>query len=177
VTVYASGVAVTLDPDTVRLSTASLMAYRLRAAGFAAGRGGLEEPDFTTGTVPTLARADEVAARNAGLVSNDFPRADDDDEPELRTIAALRSAIQLEASAPNMDPERIRVWRDELRESVGRVGSGAGGDGAASAGDPLEAVWNFGGTCEHTPGSELPAVEYGELAYRPTTGIGRRLRW
>lgn len=168
VTVYASGVTVNLEPDAVRLSTAKLLAYRLRVGGFAQGRGGQRVPDFTADTIPTLADATDVVTRNAALVSNDFPRSDEGDEPELRTIAALRSAIQLEASAPNMDPERIRVWRDELRESVGRVGSGAGGDGEASAGDPLEAVYYFGpGPCDHTPGAELPRDVL----------CSRRLRW
>lgn len=157
----APGGGVTLELVAVRQATASLMAYRLRIGGFTSGRGGAETEDFTTTTTPTLARANEVVTRNAALVSDDFPAANVGDEPELRTIAALRSAIELEASAPNMDPERIRVWREQLREYVQRVSGGSGGDeGAPGPGEPgfrvLAPVWYFGPReADRAPGSEV----------------------
>ena len=136
------------------------MAYRLRVGGFTSGRGGAPETDFTDDTTPTLADAQEVAERNASLVADDFPSAIAGDEPELRTIAALRAAIELESGTPNMDPERIRVWREQLREYVERAGAGDGGDGEPGPGEPgfrvLAPVWYFGPRdAERAPGSEI----------------------
>lgn len=164
---------VTLEADAVRLSAAKLMAYRLRVGGFAAGRGGARVADFTAETVPTLADATDITTRNAGLVSDDFPTAIDGDEPELRTIAALRSAIELEASAPNMDFERIRVWREQLREYVTRVG-GSGGDSASPPGSgALAAMWGFGSATCWPEGAERPCDPCPPV-YQPGS---RRLRW
>jgi hypothetical protein len=159
------------------------MAYRLRVGGFVQGQGGAEVPDFTAATTPSLTRATEVTARNAALVSDDFPGADAGDEPELRTIAALRSAIELEASAPSMDPERIRVWRDQLRESVERAGAASGGAGGEPGpGEPgyrvLAAVWSFGpAEGERVPGAEVARTATGEPLYdggEPTAPERRR---
>jgi hypothetical protein len=155
-------VPVELDPEAVRTSVASLMAYRLRVGGFASGRGGAAATDFAADTTPTLDDAREVAERNARLVGDDFPSAVAGDEPELRTIAALRSAIELESGTPNMDAERIRVWREQLREYVERAGdSGGSGDGAPGPGEPgfrvLAPVWDFGPReVDRAPGSEIP---------------------
>lgn len=155
-----AGDGLPLDPELVRIAVASLMAYRLRVGGFASGRGGATQLDFDTETTPTLADAQEVSERNAALVADDFPSATDGDEPELRTIAALRTAIELESGTPNMDPERIRVWRDQLREYVDRVGDGTGGEGEPGPGEPgfrvLAPVWCFGPReADRAPGSEI----------------------
>lgn len=185
VTVGADG-GVVLDANAVRLSTARLMAFRLRQSGFAVGQGGLETTDFTPQTTPTLAAAIEVTERNAALVSDDFPGADASDEPELRTIAALRSAIELEASVPNMDRDRITTWREQLRESVGRVADGGSGAGEPGPGEEgyrvLRAVWDFGGsTVARVPGAEVAVTATGEPLYDGGESTGgtrpRRLRW
>lgn len=163
--------AVQLDADLVRRSTASLMAYALKSQGFVAGQGGTPTVDFTQQTTPTLARASEVVERNSRLVTNDFPSAAGSDEPELRTIAALRSAIELENGTPSPDDVRIKNWREQLREYVGRFDS-SGGDGAETPpGGALAPAWSFGsGDRCHPPGSEMP--------YPTKTGNEERwLRW
>lgn len=173
--------AITLDPAAVRKATAALMGYRLRASGFAAGRGGVETTDFTANTTPPVDRADAVATRNAALVSDDFAGAEPGDEPELETIAALRTAIELEASAPSMDAERIRVWRDQLREYVKRAIDATGSAGGAE-GEPgsrvLAAVWDFGGSeVARVPGAEVATTATGEVLYdggEPTPATRRR---
>jgi hypothetical protein len=172
---YAARVAIVLEAGAVRQATAALMAFRLRERGFTAGQGGDREADFTEQTTPTLTHATEVTTRNAALVSDDFPTADASDEPELRTIAALRSAIELEASAPTMDPERIRAWRDQLREHVSRVAerssSSAGGDDAGEGSRVLAPVWDFG---DGVGGVTVYDVDGAEM---PRDTSRRRLRW
>lgn len=149
--------AVTLDNDSVRAEVAVLMKYRLHAGGFTSGRGGAPLEDFTTTTTPTLADASRAVARIAGLVSDDFPTAVEGDTPELVTIAALRTAIELENAAPNVDRDRIKTWFDLLREYVGRFSDGGSDDGEDAGGRILSAVWDFGPRCDqHVPGSELP---------------------
>lgn len=146
------------------------MAYRLRVAGFTAGRGGEQQSDFTEGTTPSLARAVLVTTRNAESVSDDFPHADESDDAELLTIAALLSAIELETSAPSYDADRVKEWRLQLREHVGAVGGGGGGD-APGPGEPgarvLAAVWGFGPAAP-------PRAEGSECARDVTR---RRLVW
>ena len=167
---------IVLDAPSVRLSTAELMAYRLKAGGFAAGRGGTATQDFTENTTPTLLKAVGVTVRNAALVSDDFPYASVGDEPELRTIAALRSAIELENSLDTPNFERIREWRLQLREHVERVDGGAGdGDGPTQGGRTLEALWSFGAEETRIPGSEEP---YSAITadYRLVPESGRRRR-
>jgi len=175
---------VVLDATAVRLETAGLMAFRLRQSGFVAGQGGAETTDFTAATTPNLVTAQRVTERNAALVSDDFPGADAGDEPELRTIAALRSAIELEASAPTMDEARIRAWRDQLREYVKRV-TDTGGDGPAP-GEPgarvLDPVWSFGPAEDvRVEGSEGPQPVYYFRPYTapvpPEGDRPRRLQW
>lgn len=177
--------AITLDPEAVRKATAALMGYRLRTGGFVAGRGGVELEDFTAETTPTLARADAVTTRNAALVSDDFPGAEPGDEPELETIAALRSAIELEASVDNMDAERIRVWREQLREYVKRAIDSTGGAGGAE-GEPgsrvLAALWSFGPVeGVRAPGAEIARTATGEPLFDGGDPVAperrRRLQW
>lgn len=175
--------AIVLDAGAVRQATAALMAYRLRQRGFVAGQGGEDTLDFTAETTPTLTHATEVTTRNAALVSDDFPDADASDEPELRTIAALRSAIELEASAPSIDEARIRAWRDQLREHVARVAERAAGAAGGEAGARvLAAVWSFGpSTAPRVPGAEVATTATGEILYDGGDSAGydrpRRLRW
>jgi hypothetical protein len=178
-------VAITLDPDEVRSATAALMAYRLRSDGFAAGQGGVQQTDFTDRTTPTLAQATEVTTRNAALVSDDFPGAEEGDRPELVTIAALRSAVELEASAPSMDAERIRVWREQLREYVTRAGERTAA-GSSSEAEPgarvLAALWSFGPSeTLRVPGAEVAQTATGELLYDGGEPVApaqrRRLLW
>jgi hypothetical protein len=149
--------AVTIDADEVLTETAALMEYALRVNGFKSGAGGVDPGTFTDETTPKLERAVAVTRRHARIVMSDFASAGEDKVEELVTIAALRSAIELENSTPNVDDTRIENWRDDLREYTGRF-SDAGGDGEGG-GDvaPLLAVWSFLGRerC-HTPGSELP---------------------
>lgn len=116
------------EPSDVLDASAALMAFRLRSSGFSEGRGGRVVAMFTDSTTPTLGHASAIATRNARLVADDFSGALPGDEPELRTIAALRTAIELEASAPQMDRERVLTWREQLREHVER---------ATAATDPL----------------------------------------
>lgn len=149
--------AVTLDTNVVRAEVAVFLRYRLHASGFTAGRGGTPLLDFDATTTPTLADAARAVVRNAGLVSDDFSQALEGDRSELVTIAALRTAIELENAAPNVDRDRILTWREQLREYVGRF-SNAGSDGGEGAGGRvLSAVWDFGPRCDpRAPGSELP---------------------
>lgn len=176
---YAPRVAIDLSSDDVRAATAALMAFRLRSRSFAAGAGGEQQRDFDATTTPTLESAQEVTERNAALVSDDFPGAEVGDEAELRTIAALRSAIELEASVPAMDRDRILTWREQLREYVKRAIDSTGGGGA---GDPpgtetLKAVWNFGPSCPpRAPGSEVPWPPQNPAVYEDPSRA-RRLRW
>jgi hypothetical protein len=149
---------------SVLRSVESLMAYRLRASGFAEGRGGVQTQGFTESTTPTLSRATEVVERNTRVVGNDFPDASEEDEPELRTIAALRSAIELENSVETPNFDRIREWREQLREFVRRVADAGGGDGPTQS--ALAPVWSFPRPCPpHVEGSEEPVL------------ARRRLRW
>lgn len=152
------------------------MAYRLKVGGFGVGRGGQEAPDFTAETTPNLTRATEVTQRNAALVSDDFPAAEAGDEPELRTIAALRSAIELETSAPNFDADRVREWRTQLREHVETAG-GAGD--APGPGEPgarvLEPVWGFGPSGDGV--TVYDAAAYAEGSEVPLYTSRRRRVW
>lgn len=167
--VYAPAVAIELNAEDVRKETAALMAYRLKTGSFREGRGGAQQDDFTETTTPSLERARTITARNAEKVSDDFPAADESDDAELLTIAALLSAIELETSAPNYDADRVREWRLQLRESVAAVGGGDGG--APGPGEPgarvLQAVWGFGPTVP-------PRAEGAECAWVEPR---RRLNW
>lgn len=132
------------------------MWFRLKLGNFQPGGGGTETPDFTAQTVPRLVRAQLVTARNAGVVAGDYPNADVADVPELLTIAALRSAIELENSVENADHDRIREWREQLREFVARVDGSAGGGHDENA-SQLKAAWYFPPRVrDHVPGSEYP---------------------
>lgn len=166
---YALLVAIELDSAAVLESTAALMAFRLREGGFSTAGGGREVETFTTGTTPTLARATSVTDRQSALASNDFPGADDADEPELRTVASLRSAIELELSVPNYDSQRVKDWREELREYVKRfsaMGSDSGQEGEPGEEGGLKPVWDFGPQpLVRAEGSECPIIP------------SRRLRW
>lgn len=163
--------AVTLTgvPAEVLEAAEDLLAYRLRQSGFSSGQGGREVPHFTEVTTPTLARAQRVAVRKAGELAREFV-VDVADHDDLVTIAALRAAIELEASAPNMDPERIRTWRDQLREYIARAAaagsaSSGGGGGVVGAAE-LPPVWGFGPRVPvRAEGAECPIVP------------DRRLRW
>lgn len=170
--------AITLAPNDVRLETAALMAFRLRVSEFTSmnGGGGTPVPDFSAQTIPTLARATTVTSRNARLVSADFPNASVgssplDDTAELTTIAALRSAIELENSVENADHDRIREWREQLREYVATVG-GAGGDGGTDEGKgQIAAAWSFGDRGRHVEGSEHA---WGRDGFEAWSGVGGR---
>lgn len=166
--VQYDGGGIALDATAVVASTASLLRWRLRQRGFGEGRGGEEVPTFTTGTTPSVTTATEVVQRNSALVSDDFPHADASDEPELRTIAALRSAIELELGVDQPDFERVREWRNELREHVSRVAESAeSAEDEAAGARALDAQWGFGPVVdEPVMGAEEP-LDYSR----------RRLRW
>jgi hypothetical protein len=164
--------AVDLDPDAVLDETAALMAYTLRSGGFARGQGGTDTGSFTASTTPTIERAQKVVQRHTRIVVADFPSATDAQADELTTVAALRSAIELENSTPQVDRDRILGWREQLREFVGRFSeSGGSGSGGSEPGAELKPAWSFGdGDPCHTPGSELPYPS----RYAPD---GRMFRW
>lgn len=176
--------AIVLDPAEVRAEVAGLMEYRLRRGGFALGQGGEPLSDFDADTTPSGAKVDTVVARNAALVSDDFPGAEEGDRAELETIAALRSAIELEASAPTFDADRIRVWRDQLREYVTRAGdrTGSGGSELEPGARVLAAVWSFGPSeTVRAPGAEVAQTATGEPLYDGGPAVPperrRRLIW
>lgn len=143
----------------VLLAIEELMAFRLRARGFSSGAGGVELDHFTEETTPKRSKARTVAIRKTAEVAREFvPRPDT--LADLTTIAALRAAIELEASCPNMDPERIKVWRDQLREYVKRAGESGGNEGDdGTLGRDMRPQWTFGGECGRAPGSELMVGE------------------
>jgi hypothetical protein len=178
-------VAIALTAAEVRAEVAGLMEYRLRRGGFALGQGGAQLADFAADTTPSAAKVDVVVARNAALVSDDFPGAAEGDRAELVTIAALRSAIELEASAPSMDADRIRVWRDQLREYVTRAGDRTS-TGSSSEAEPgarvLAALWSFGpAETVRAPGAEVARTATGEPLYDGGEPVApaqrRRLIW
>lgn len=163
------------SPDTRSVVEAieSLMAYRLRADGFAAGRGGREVEHFDADTHPKAHAVEETALRMADGVSRTYPVAwdlaglgsGDDPTPELVTWAALRSAIELEPSCPNPDFDRVKSWRDDLKALDASLTTryGTKDDGGGSG---MEAKFSFESLHAWPAGSE-----------RPFDISRRRLRW
>lgn len=152
------------------------MAYRLRASGFGQGGGGREVQHFTDTTTPTRARAESVSARKAAEVARDFD-VSASELADLVTIAALRAAIELEASAPNMDEARIRTWRDQLREYVTKATvRGDAADEASDGAQAMGAKWGFGPGPNPGP-AVYDAEAYVEGAEVPLEPLRRRRMW
>jgi hypothetical protein len=136
------------DPsaEQVLANVEDLMAFRLKARGFGAGAGGVETGRFSEETTPTRERALRISARKAAEVASEATLAAAD-RAELVSIAGLRAAIELELSVPNADVERVREWRAQLREYVGRVEARTSAQAELEPGErPLDPKWQFGPT-------------------------------
>lgn len=157
-----------LTSEDVLNAVESLMAFRLRAGGFAAGRGGTRVEHFTDTTTPTRARAVEVTQRKAEQVVREYPSADPEDAAQLVQVAALRAAIELESSSENFDADRVKTWRDMLRDEVGLLNERLGepGSNPDEGARGMDARWDFGPRRHaHVEGAEEPLV------------TSRRRRW
>jgi hypothetical protein len=153
----------------VMAAVESMMKPRLRLGSeggqFSAGSGTLVDHfQNDPPTRPTLSTATEVITRHMGEAAVDYNAAEDVDAPSIITVAALRSAIELESThypeQVNSDRSPARVWIDLLaryedrlaaRESTVDIGEDEGGPG-------LDAVWGFGSTS--TEGILAPGSEY-----------------
>lgn len=165
--------AVAVPPDAVLAAVESLMEARRREGGFSASGGGRAVDHFTPNTRPTLATATEVATREAGAVSGEYPAATDAETELLVDVAALRAAVELEGShypeqvESNRSPARL--WLDLLDSKVSRLDLRLGSPAQERTGSELAARWSF-------PGSDLRGViAEGSEAPRPL--VERRLQW
>jgi hypothetical protein len=159
-------------PETVTFAAVmaaveTMMRPRLKVGNFSEGGGGVLVDHFQDdpATRPTLATATEAVARHTAEADTDYSGAEGEDAPAIVTVAALRTAIELESThypeqvAAERSPARFWLelltrYEDRLAaresENEGDVGPDGGGPG-------LDAVWNFGPRCDpRAPGSEAP---------------------